>query len=107
MSVESLYIDSDNLVTLDALYDNAAAAYVNDATVTVTLTDRAGNEVSGETWPVTLNYVAGSDGKYRGTLSDTLSITAYSQYTAKVIADGGPGSKATWYVPVRAIRNNG
>jgi len=104
MSFESLYIDSDNLVTLDALYDNAAAEYVNDATVTVTLTDRAGNEVSGETWPVTLSYVAGSDGKYRGTLSDSLSLSANRRYTAKVTADGGAGKARTWYVGASAVR---
>jgi len=101
---ETIYIDSDNLVTLDALYDSAAAAYVNDATVTVTLTDRAGNEVSGETWPVTLSYVSGSDGKYRGTLTDSLSLSANKRYTAKVTADGGAGKKMVWYVEAFAVR---
>lgn len=101
---ETIYIDSDNLLTLDALYDNAGASYVNDATVTVTLLDMAGSEVSGETWPVSLSYVSGSDGKYRGTLTDTLSLSANKRYTAKVTADGGAGKKRTWYVAALATR---
>lgn len=92
---ETIYIDSDNLVTVDALYDNAAAAYVNNATVTVTLLDRAGNEVSGETWPVSLSYVSGSDGKYRGTLSDSLVLKKGKYYEVKIEIDGGAGKALT------------
>lgn len=92
---ETIYIDSDNLVTVDALYDNAAAAYVNDATVTMTLKDRAGTEVSGETWPVTLSYVSGSNGKYQGTLSDTLTLSRGKTYEVTISVNGGAGKALT------------
>ncbi len=40
---------------------------VNDATVSLTVTDINGVEL-GTGWPVTLNYIDGSDGMYRLTL---------------------------------------
>lgn len=39
--------------------------YVNDATVTVTIKDSKGDLLAGESWPVELPYVAGSNGLYR------------------------------------------
>lgn len=43
----------------------AVPIFVNDATVTVTIKDSAGVDLVGESWPVTLPFVAASDGIYR------------------------------------------
>lgn len=53
------------LILSNELIDPSA---VNDATVTVTIFDSAGAEVTGQVWPVTLDFVALSDGIYRKTI---------------------------------------
>ena len=103
MAIEVLYVSNDNLLTVDELYDVVGAAYLNAATVTVTLVDSSGSEVTGQSWPTTLAYVASSNGKYRAVLEDGLGLTAGQPYTAKVTADGGADKKGYWEVPCRAI----
>ena len=64
-------------------------AWIDDATVTVTVTDSTGAEVSGgNTWPATLAYKTGSKGIYQVTLQRTLAFVAGSAYTATVTAIG-------------------
>lgn len=99
----TLYLGNDNVLTLVGLQNDISAAYLNAATVTVTLVDSDGTEISGETWPLTMTYVATSDGNYRATLPDTLTgLTAADALTAKVSADGGAGLQGYWEVPVLA-----
>lgn len=105
MATQSLRINSDNLLTVNGLYDTVAAAYVNDANVTVTLEDRAGNEVSGASWPLTLDYVAASSGVYRCILPDVLVLKNFGKYIAVIVADGGADKKRTWYMPVIVFRD--
>jgi hypothetical protein len=99
---EVIYVSNDNLLKVNGLRNALAAAgvYLETATVTVTLVDEQGAAVSGETWPLSLAFVAGSDGNYRATLKDTLSITADKKYKAKITADGGVGLRAYWEIPV-------
>uniref|UniRef100_A0ABX1N8I5 Uncharacterized protein n=1 Tax=Aromatoleum buckelii TaxID=200254 RepID=A0ABX1N8I5_9RHOO len=52
--------------------------------------------MTGETWPLALTYVTDSNGVYRATLKDTLSLTANARYVATVSADGGSGKQARW-----------
>jgi hypothetical protein len=104
MAIGSLIVETDNLIELDGLQDQSTSAYINDATVTVTLLDSSGSEVAGETWPLTMGYVAASNGKYRATLADTLSLSPNKRYQAKVVADGGSGKKRTWYHATSAVR---
>ena len=92
----TIYISNDNLLEVRSLYDEGADAYVNDATVTVTLEDIAGTEIVGETWPLSLSYVSASNGIYQATLADTLTLTAGTKVVAKVTADGGAGKKGYW-----------
>lgn len=54
--------------------------YVNDADVTVTIFDCDGEELAGESWPVTLPYVAASDGIYRVTLDVLTGLTEGQMY---------------------------
>lgn len=98
----AIYLSNDNLLEIDGLKNTATDAYINNATVTATLVDEGGTAVVGETWPITLSYVSGSDGKYRGTLKDTLSLTAGLGYTAQITADGGADLKGYWEFPLRS-----
>lgn len=93
-----IYIENDNLVELDELKDNADDSYVNDATVTVTLQEPGGTEVSGQTWPATMSYVASSDGKYQGTLEDDVSLIAGQPYNAIINVTASDDRIAKWTV---------
>lgn len=99
-----LYIENDNVLELVGLQDSVTDAYVNSASVSVTLIDQAGTTVSGETWPLSLSYVAASNGTYRATLRDTLVLSSQRQVTAKIVADDGVDRKATWEIPLTVKR---
>jgi hypothetical protein len=107
--MDILYTENDNLLTLDKLYNNDPNVddYVNDATVTVTLKDSDDSEVSGQTWPTTLSYVSGSNGKYVATLEDDLSLTADANYTAEVNVDAGSDIIAKFYLELIARKRTG
>lgn len=87
---------NDNLLEVIGLKDEAAGQFLNDKTVTVTVTDVKGAQVAGETWPLAMAFVAGSNGDYRATLKETLGFTAGKEYLADIVADGGAGLKARW-----------
>ena len=72
MSVHVLPIGSDDLVEVAGLKRHADDTWVNDATVTVTLTDEGGGPIPGAI-DVAMSHVAGSDGKYQGTLPYTVT----------------------------------
>lgn len=102
-NVATLYVGNDTVLEVKGLKNEVTGAFLNAATVTATLSDSAsGAEVSGQSWPVTLAYVAGSDGDYRATLSYAMSLTANGRYTASITADAGAGLRAQWSVPCRA-----
>lgn len=87
---EVIYYLNDMLLELTGLQDLVDDSYVNDATVAVTLTDgTSGEEIVGETWPLTMPYVSGSDGNYRGTLVSTLTLTLGQRVIADVTVDAG------------------
>lgn len=99
-----LYIGNSNMVELAGLRaSNTPTTYINDATVTVTITDLAGTEVTGETWPKSMNYVASSNGVYRADLSASLGLTEDSSYlvVVNVTATDGTGK---WTQEARATR---
>jgi hypothetical protein len=98
-----LFISNDNVLTLVGLQNSDTAAYLNAATVTVTLVDSDGTDVAGVTWPLSMGYVAASDGKYKVILPDTITgLTAEDALTAKITADGGVGLQGYWEIPLTA-----
>lgn len=86
-----LYIGVDTVVTYGGMQNPITAAYINDGTVTCTIKDLSGTAVTatGFTWPVTLNYVAASDGIYRGTIDKNIALTAGLSYWLEITAAGG------------------
>jgi len=95
-TVHIIYEGNDMVIELRGLKNEVSGAYIDSATVGVTLKDADGVNVSGESWPLTMNYVTGSNGKYRATLADTLSLTPRARYTATITADAGAGLKGKW-----------
>lgn len=106
MSALALSINSDNLITLVGLTNGADSTFINSATVSATLKDSFGVNVTGQAWPLTLDYVASSNGNYQGTLQDVLALSA-SNYTALVVADSGAGLHREWTVPLTAEISTG
>ena len=62
MSTRIIAIGGDTMVELSGLYDEYNEAYVNDATVTFDLLD--GSTAISE--DISMSYVSGSNGQYRG-----------------------------------------
>ena len=100
----NLYIDNDNLLSVTGLKNASSGSYMNDATVTATLVDSTGTTVTGQTFPVTLSYVADTDGNYQATLEDALSLNEGSVYTATISATTSSGLSASWQMTMKAIK---
>jgi len=83
-----LYLDTDNVYRVDGVKNSQTGEFINDAVVTLTLKDADGVEIVGETWPLTLDYVAGSDGSYQAALTDALELVDGETGTAVLEIDG-------------------
>ncbi len=105
---------NDNILELDGLRNEITGAFLNAATVTATLVDSGGVNVTGQSWPLALDYVSDSDGIYRGTITDLAVFSLFSppsavartqgfNYIAKVTADGGSDLLAYWEIPLQAL----
>ncbi len=97
---EILFISSDNLIVADNVRNLATGSNINNAVVTVTVSAVNGATVSGQSWPLTLSFVTGSSGKYRGTLTDTMIVTENTKYWGTLVISAGGGLKLTTTVPM-------
>ncbi len=68
-----LYINSDTLIRLDRLKNPTDDSFVNNATVTFTLKDSSGANVTGAV-AVSMAYVTSSDGRYEGLVANTVTL---------------------------------
>lgn len=98
------FVANTNNLDLIGLRNAATGTYVNDADVKVTVKDKAGSEVSGETWPLTMDYVTGSQGDYRGVISHEAALAAGQWYTAEITANADGVSVAFWQYSFKAER---
>ena len=105
----TLALHPDNSLSFQAVITNPLVnpIYVNDAVVTVTLLDAAGAEVVGETWPLTLDYVAASNGQYAKTVNPISGVTAGENYTVKLSAVGADSLTGNWEGVVEATTRGG
>lgn len=73
------YIGSDNLIVLTGLYDLIDANYINDATIKAEIFAHSAPEtqIGGD---ITLSYIAGSDGNYRGQLANDVALVIDTLY---------------------------
>ena len=95
---------NDNVVELNNLYNDFAGDFVNDATVTVTIKDLEGNVLFNSA----MDYVSGSDGKYRVLVPAELDLgDAGDEVTVEVLAIGGDGSTYKSGPEIAYIRNRG
>lgn len=101
--MEQLIINSDNLIEIPELVNGADGTAIPSATVSLTLLDLDDVEISGESWPLTMNYVSGTDATYRATAKYTLPLSHGDIVKAKVIADAGVGLRREWITPMQCI----
>lgn len=80
----------------------ASPSYVNTASVSVVLLDKDGQEVTGQSWPLILPFVAGSEGVYRETVPPISGLVAKEIYTARYSAIGADGLIGTFLVRQKA-----
>ncbi len=95
------YYLNDMVIELKDLQNGVTLAYLNAATVTVTIVDESNVEVTGVSWPQTMVYVAASDGIYRVTIDKVLAVTVGEKYTAKITA-AESGLDGYWELDLRA-----
>lgn len=96
---EVIFFLNDNVIQLTGLKDEVTGNDIDDATVTVTLLDSTGAEVTGDSWPLSMAPF-GAGGIYRATLIDTLGVTLLDNYVA-VIDVSKTGIKAKWSIPAQ------
>lgn len=84
----TIFIGNTFDVSLVGLRDERTESAINDATVTATLFDSAGDEVAGAV-DVSLSYEAGTQGVYVGTIPHTIELVAGRQYILQVTASAG------------------
>ncbi len=75
---------------------------VNDATVK----NKSGVEVTGQSWPLTLTYVTGSDGVYQGVLESALEVNVNDRLNVEVTVDA-PGNLDAFFKVLAVVRQRG
>lgn len=89
------FVANTNLLELKGLKAHVGGSYINSAVVRVTI--YVGNvddnvklgPSSPPLWPMTMEYVSGSNGDYRAVLSKDLPFEPKKLYTAVIEADAG------------------
>lgn len=90
------FVGNTNVLLLSGLHSEVDGVYINNAAVSVTVKDKDGTELAGVTWPLTMDYVAASNGNYRVFLADDAELGAGVQYVAYIVADGGVNKIGSW-----------
>lgn len=102
-NIETLWIDNDNLLRVTGVRGGANDVYLNAASAEVTLVDAdTGTALSGQSWPLALPYISGSNGDYEVTLPFAIQTTDKQQIRAEVVIDGGAGLRLSIRQPVVA-----
>lgn len=89
-----IFVGNTNLIELTGLSDPLTDTPIIDATVTVTIKDREGEDVEGQTWPLSLAYVPDSDGDYRATIGPQVDLAAGDLYVIEIVAVATQGTLA-------------
>lgn len=96
----ALYIGNNNVIELQALTNCVTNTVDTGATVSVTIKDTSGTDITGETWPVSMTHDTG--GTYRATISSNANMNNGTKYVAHVDATGSAGEVGHWECEVLA-----
>ena len=100
MSAERLWVGNDNIIAVTALTNPVTGLVINSAAISATISDSTGTPVAGVSWPVALDYHAGSSGDYSKVVEGMQLIDGH-HYTI-VINAAAAGLDAQWRVARRA-----
>lgn len=100
MAIDVIFESNSNTIIVDELRKASDDTYVNDATISLTLKDANGDDVTGETWPVAGSYISGSNGRYQANMSSSVNISAGDRVTAEITATSG-SLVGFWELPLR------
>lgn len=97
------FVANTNLLELIGLKSAVEDTAINDATVAVTIKDAGGVNVTGVTWPVTMDYVAASSGDYRAVVPHGAALVSGRQYTAEISVNAGADRIGFWRYVFRPL----
>ena len=98
---KAIYDKNDNTIKALGLKIESTGVYLDgDDTVTVTLKDLAGTNLTGQSWPLTLAYVAASNGDFTGVLLAALALTSSQEIVAEISVAELGGLVAFWKLPL-------
>ena len=86
---QTLYIGADNVLELRGWEDKVNSAYLNSGTVSGIVKTITGAEVSGVSWPVSMDYVPASDGTYRAVIDNDIVLSENVVYALEITAVEG------------------
>lgn len=95
MAASFAYVANTNNLELTGLKSDEEDIFLNDVTITVTIKEGSatGDDLGGSTgWPLSMTYVAASDGNYIVGLSHTLPFVNGAKYVAIIDADASDTS---------------
>lgn len=96
MATDEILVESDSQVFFNSFVDDDDA-FINDGTVVATLFESDGTtQVTGVSFPLTLSYVAASDGNYQGTMGRAVNVTKGVNYRMKYTATSGAFQRVRW-----------
>lgn len=99
------YIDNDNMLKVVLAGETAAGTEIDfsGASVSVTLEETGGADVTGETWPLSMTYISGTTSAlFAATLADTLTMAETTDYQAVISGNNGAGQNFKATIPVDA-----
>ena len=104
-----IYRSNDNIVVVrgvSTIDQNGKTVYLT-ATDVVQLSLRVnGALVHGETWPIALTYIAGSNGDFQANLKDTLTLPFAEVVGEELIFDNGADQRGALAISINIQTSN-
>lgn len=102
------YTGNDHIVRFSGgqtvvLTTGEAIALDAAATVQFSIQTVEYEDILGETWPVTMQYLSGSPGNYIGVLRDSVQLEAGRSYRFIATVSNGVDAQAVWDIPLHVL----
>lgn len=81
-----LYVDNTGYIQLQGYKNGLTNEYINDAVVTVEITNQKGDLITGLLPVINMNYEVGSNGNYSASISENAEFNSNDILNAKVTA---------------------
>lgn len=86
--ISILYENNDMVLEIIGLKNVTTGAYINNATVSVTIYKEDGSQEANGTWPLSMSYVANTRGNYRTVIGGYLDLTEGEKVDVVISANG-------------------